>query len=104
MVCCNIESLQFKRVEIGYRFDPAFQGKGYAHEAVSCFVDFLFNDVKAHKITAYCVAENTGSYRLMEKIGMQREACLRKHSTLAGKWHDELVYGMFKSEFIPYSA
>ena len=45
------------------------------------------------------MAEHQGSYRLMEKLGMQREGQLRQHSTLAGRWHDELVYGLLASEY-----
>ncbi len=98
MVCFNFESLEFKRVEIGYRFHHDFHGKGYAIEAVKTLVDFLMKQLKVHKILAYCVAEHTASFKLMEKIGMQREACLRQHSILRGKWHDELIYGLLTTD------
>jgi len=100
MVCLNFESLAFKRVEIGYRFHHNFQGKGYAFEAVKEVVNFLFNEVKIHKLLAYCVAEHHASFKLMEKLGMKREACLRQHSKLADdKWHDELIYGLLATEY-----
>ena len=100
IICLNIESLKFKRVEIGYRFHNDFHGKGYVFEATKCVVDFLFTQVKIHKLLAYCVAEHHGSYKLMEKLGMQREACLRQHTKLADKqWHDELIYGLLAQEY-----
>jgi len=99
MVCLNFESLEFKRVEIGYRFHYDFHGKGYAFEAAKCVRDFLFEQVKIHKLLAYCVADHQASYSLMEKLGMQREACLRQHSKLADKkWHDELIYGLLAQD------
>jgi len=100
MVCLNIESLEFKRVEIGYRFHYDFHGKGYAFEAAKCVRDFLFEQVKIHKLLAYCVADHQASYSLMEKLGMQREACLREHSKLAdNEWHDELIYGLLARDY-----
>jgi len=99
MVCLNIESLEFKRVEIGYRFHSNFHGMGYAFEAAKCVSDFLFEQVNIHKLLAYCVAEHQGSYHLMEKLGMQREACLRQHTKLAdNEWHDELIYGLLAQD------
>ncbi|TKB47147.1 GNAT family N-acetyltransferase [Thalassotalea mangrovi] len=99
MVCLRFESLEYRRVEIGYRFHPDHQGKGYAKEAVSQLLDWLFNDCQVEKVVAYCVQENQSSFRLMEKLGMQREGCLRQHSTLGGRWHDELVYGLLHQEW-----
>jgi len=101
MICIKIESLEFKRFEIGYRFHTDFHGKGYAFEAAKCVTDFLFSKVNIHKMLAYCVSEHQASYGLMEKLGMQREACLRKHSTLAGIWHDELIYGLLAQDYQP---
>lgn len=99
MVCLNFESLEFKRVEIGYRFHTDFHGMGYAFEAAKCVSDFLFEQVNIHKLLAYCVAEHQGSYHLMEKLGMQREACLRQHTKLAdNEWHDELIYGLLAQD------
>jgi len=100
MVCLNFESLEFKRVEIGYRFHSDFHGHGYAFEATKTVTDFLFNQVKIHKLLAYCVADHQASYRLMEKLGMQREACFRQHTKLADNaWHDELVYGLLAQDY-----
>lgn len=99
MVCLRFESLEFGRVEIGYRFHPDHHGKGYAFEAVKGLIDWIFNQCQAQKVLAYCVKDNVASYRLMEKLGMQQEGCLRQHSTLGGVWHDELVYGLLAKEW-----
>ena len=96
----NIRSAAYSTIEIGYRADPTYHRQGFMFEATPCVVQFLwqFNDL--HKIVAYCVAENQASYRLMEKLGMKREGCLRQYSTINGIWYDELVYGMLRDDFI----
>jgi [ribosomal protein S5]-alanine N-acetyltransferase len=100
MVACRIESIPFRRVEIGYRFHPDFQGQGFCFEAIQCFVDFLWQQLKVHKLVAYCVLDNDRSFGMMEKLGMRREGCLKKHTKIAGQWHDELVYGMLKKHYL----
>ncbi|CAM2066912.1 GNAT family N-acetyltransferase [Sulfidibacter corallicola] len=99
MVCFRWESFVDERVEIGYRFHPDFQGRGYAFEAVQGVAKFLFEQLGVLRIVAYCIADNHASYRLMEKLGMQREGLLRRHSRIGGVWYDELVYGMLDTDW-----
>ncbi len=93
LLALRIESYANETVEVGYRLAPDLHGKGLATEATASLLELLRLQARVHKVVAYCVAENTASWRVMEKLGMQREACLREYSRLAGKWHDELVYG-----------
>ena len=98
IVCFRIVSFANETAEIGYRFHQSYHGKGFAFEATRRLFDFLFDEIGAHKLIALCTAENEPSYRLMEKVGMRREGCLREHSMLGGRWHDELVYGLLSTE------
>lgn len=88
-------------VEIGYRLHPDHHRRGYAFEACQLVLDFLFDTVGTRKVIAHCVAANEPSYRLMEKLGMQREGCHRRHSMIGDTWHDELHYGLFADERRP---
>lgn len=85
-------------VEIGYRLKAQYHGKGYAFEAVNALVGFIFNELKAHKVVAYCDPRNLPSSRLMKKLGMQQEGLLRQHYKLGEQWNDELVYGLLASD------
>jgi ribosomal-protein-alanine N-acetyltransferase len=86
-------------VEIGYRFDANYQGKGYATESVKALIDFLFKQVQAHKVVAFCDPRNEASFKLMEKLGMQREGYLREQYRVGETWTDELAYGLLESEW-----
>jgi len=85
--------------EIGFRLGLNSQGKGYMTEVGSVMLDFLFNQLDVHKVVAYCVEENIASWKLMEKLGMQREGCLRNYSILNGRWCNELVYGILRTDY-----
>jgi len=94
----RFESFDAGIVEIGYRFVPKYQGQGYATEAVTQLLIWLFNTVGVHKVVAKCDPENIGSYKLMEKLGMQREALLRQHYKIGEQYSDEYIYGLLASD------
>jgi RimJ/RimL family protein N-acetyltransferase len=86
--------------EIGWVFDPQFQGRGYATEAVRALLRLAFDALGLRRVEAYCFAENEPSWRLMERVGMRREA-----HTIAdglhrdGTWRDGLSYALLAGEW-----
>ena len=54
-------------------------GKGYATEAWMAVCRHLFEVVKVRKITAGCVSTNTRMLKLMERTGMIKDGCRRRH-------------------------
>jgi aminoglycoside 6'-N-acetyltransferase len=58
-------------VRIGYTISPAFQGNGYATEAVAALVDHVFERLGAEVVRAHASAENTASHRVAKKVGMR---------------------------------
>ena len=73
-------------------------GKGYATEAAREVARFLFG-IGYRKLIAGCDADNVGSARVLEKIGMKQEGCLRKQILRKdGSWGDDLQFGMFFDE------
>ncbi|MCA8950786.1 MAG: GNAT family N-acetyltransferase [Planctomycetes bacterium] len=99
IVCCRVTAAEHETFEIGYRLHADVHRRGYGLEACRVLVDWLFGPIGARKLVAYCVAENEPSWRLMEKLGMQREAVLREYSLLDGAWRDEFVYGLLRREW-----
>jgi aminoglycoside 6'-N-acetyltransferase len=57
-------------IKIGYTIAPAFQGIGYATEAVRTLVDYAFDTLGADVVRAYADADNVPSIRVAEKVGM----------------------------------
>lgn len=70
---------------IGYIFDPAYGGRGFATEAVTATVGHAFERLGVRRITAGCFADNVSSVRVLEKVGMRRE----QHG-VGDSWHAEL--------------
>jgi RimJ/RimL family protein N-acetyltransferase len=58
-------------IKVGYTIDPAFQGLGYATEAILALVEYAFETLGAEVVRAHASAENAPSIRVAEKIGMR---------------------------------
>lgn len=85
--------------EIGWTLHPRYWGKGYASEAAQALLEYAFITLNAHRVAATCLAENTASVRLVERLGLRPEGRLRHTVWLNDGWHDELVYGILEDEY-----
>jgi RimJ/RimL family protein N-acetyltransferase len=99
VVCCRVVAADTETMEIGYRFHVDVQRRGFGLEATRALVDYLFGTIAVRKLVAFCVSDNEPSWRLMDKLGMTREATFREYSHLAGAWRDEYVYGLLRREW-----
>ncbi|AQQ52479.1 GNAT family N-acetyltransferase [Planococcus lenghuensis] len=95
----SIKRLPFLNALAGYSVDEAYAGKGIATEALQLVLDFGFDHLSLHRIEAYVSPENTGSIRVLEKAGLQREGLLREFLFINGKWRDHYHYAMLEGDF-----
>jgi RimJ/RimL family protein N-acetyltransferase len=58
--------------EIGWRLREDAWGKGYAREAAAASLDYAFERIGAGRVVALTVDGNVPSWRLMERLGMER--------------------------------
>ena len=90
--------------EIGFVFNPNFQGKGYAKEATQAVLELGFEKLKLHRLSGHCDARNISSFKLMESLGMRREAHFIQNEKFKGEWSDELVYALLREEWLARTA
>jgi RimJ/RimL family protein N-acetyltransferase len=84
--------------EFGFVFNPEFQGRGLATEAAREMLRLGFDGLGLHRIFGRCDAQNTASARLMERLGMRREATSSIHEIFKGEWATEF-YAMLDDEW-----
>lgn len=85
------------KAELGYVLRPDAWGHGYATEAARALVQFGFGELGLHRIFAICVPANVGSARVMEKVGMRYEGCLRDNMFARGEFMDTLCFAVLAS-------
>jgi len=87
--------------EIGFVFHPDHHGKGFATEAAELALALGFDDLGLHRIIGRLDARNIGSARVLEKLGMRREAHFVHDEIFKGEWADQLVYAILDEEWKP---
>jgi RimJ/RimL family protein N-acetyltransferase len=85
--------------EIGYVFRKEHWGKGLATEVAELLCDFGFTEFSLHRIAAGVDTDNIASQRVLEKVGMRREAHLREDIRRRGEWRDTFVYAILEGEW-----
>ncbi len=85
--------------EVGWRLARHAWHQGYATEAARAVVRFGFEELGVHRLWAHCVADNVGSARVLEKLGMRREGHLRENEWYKGRWWDTLLYAILEDEW-----
>ncbi len=86
------------QVEVGYTLAPSYQGKGYAIESLKAVINYLFIDLKKHRITASVDPNNINSIKLLEKLGMRKEGHFIKSFRMGDMWFDDCIYAMLEVE------
>lgn len=88
-----------RRADMGYCLHREFWGAGYATEAAVALLEFGFGRLGLHRIVATCDVDNAASARVLEKIGMRREAAFREDSLMRGDWRDSYLYAILEDEW-----
>jgi RimJ/RimL family protein N-acetyltransferase len=90
-----------RQCEVGYCFVPEASGRGLATEAAAAMVALAFAELDAHRVVGRIEARNTASARVLERLGMRREAHLRENEFVKGEWNDEVVYAVLEDDWVP---
>jgi RimJ/RimL family protein N-acetyltransferase len=89
-----------EQAALGYCYDQEAWGQGFATEAAMEILRFGFEDLGLHRIHASADTRNGGSIRVLDKIGMRQEGCLRQHVQMRGEWRDSYLYAMLRDEWL----
>ncbi|CAH0142044.1 GNAT family N-acetyltransferase [Chryseobacterium sp. Bi04] len=83
------------KAELGYWIGMSYWNKGYVTEAAKAIVHFGFKELKFNKIFATHLYQNPASGKIMEKIGMEKEAVLKQDVKKGGEYFDLVMYSIF---------
>ena len=74
--------------------------KGYGTEAVCTLLGFAFREMNLHRVFLRVFDDNTRAIHCYEKCGFQHEGRLREAEFSSGRYRDELLMGILRSEFL----
>ena len=85
--------------ELGYWIAKYYWNLGYGTEAAAAVVRYGFDALGLNRVHAAHFTRNPASGKIMQKIGMTFEGCLRQHLKKWGVYEDLDTYGILRSEF-----
>lgn len=107
----DLKKIGRARIHMDYESNTAMVGwlliqaewkKGYATEITKSLLEYCFKILKVHRVCALCHPQNIGSWKVLEKCGLRREAhYIKKVKYLSNSgihWEDELEYAILKEE------
>ncbi|MCX4027233.1 ribosomal protein S5-alanine N-acetyltransferase [Endozoicomonas sp. SM1973] len=94
IACCNFSNIVrgvFQACHLGYSVDIRYQGMGLMHEALSCSISYLFEQLDLHRIMANYLPNNLRSEALLKKLGFQKEGYAKSYLKINGQWQDHIL-------------
>lgn len=94
------EQAKGSQAELGWVVAPSYAGQGIGTEAVHAVLGICFEHLGLRRVTALCFADNTPSWRLMERVGMRREEYNVRDSLHRDRgWLDGMGYALLAEEW-----
>ncbi len=87
------------KAELGYVISNKYWNQGIITEATHPILSYGFQELGINRIEARCNYNNLGSYRVMEKLGMELEGILRKQLKIKGEFLDQRMYSILKDDY-----
>lgn len=89
--------------DVGWFINPKYQGQGYAYEAASAILDYMFFEVEIEIIKTPAAKINPSSWKLMEKLGFERTGEKNSHFLDAnGKYLKSYTYEITREEYLTH--
>lgn len=95
---------------VGWNFNAAYGGAGYAREAATALFGHLFSERRARRLYAYVEEDNAASRRLCEALGMRPEGLFREFISFVDDdrgnpiFENTMQYAVLRREWAERSA
>jgi [ribosomal protein S5]-alanine N-acetyltransferase len=89
--------------EVSYSLGHRWWNQGYGTEALKAVMEFGFNTMNIHKISAAHNTDNPASGKIMRKVGMVQEGVIR-HMICNSKneYKDCVLYGILQEDYLKH--
>jgi len=101
---CFWNSRLNRTMELGFALAESHWGKGITPEATRALLDHVFSAYDVERVQARCMIENAASRRVLEKLGMTFEGCLRSSLFHRGRFWDMNLYSVLRRDWPPTPA
>lgn len=86
--------------EWGFAIGSPFWGSGVFSESAALIIDFVFEEMGLERLEARASVANGRGNGALVKLGAVAECLLRKSFFRHGQYHDQMLYGIIKSDWV----
>jgi ribosomal-protein-alanine N-acetyltransferase len=95
----NIVRGPFLACHLGYQIARSHEGRGLMSEALRATNEFVFRELRLHRIMANYRPENERSGRLLDRLGFVREGVAKDYLFIDGAWRDHVLTALVNPRF-----
>lgn len=96
---CHAIDWANRNCSMGYWVDAARQGKGIVTRCCASLLDYLFDELRLHRVAIECGTGNARSCAIPERLGFTREGMKREAQLVGGRWLDLTMWSMLDREW-----
>lgn len=93
-----------RAAKLGYAVAADHWGHGYATDAVRQLVQFAFDTLDLHRVSAAIGPDNLASIAVVKRLGLTYEGRIRHHVRTNGEWRDSLLYAVLADDWVRLAA
>lgn len=100
---CNFTQIfhgPFQACYLGYKIDHEYQGKGFMFEALKTAINYVFEELKMHRIMANYMPSNIRSAKLIHRLRFEIEGYAKNYLMINGQWEDHILTAMSKERWL----
>lgn len=97
----NIVRRAFQACYLGYSLDYRYEGKGLMYEALTAAIDYVFGEMRLHRIMANYIPTNERSGNLLRRLGFTVEGYARDYLLIDGRWQDHIMTSLTNHNLKP---
>jgi [ribosomal protein S5]-alanine N-acetyltransferase len=86
--------------EYGCWIAVPYRGKGFGSEASKALFWYGFKTLGLNRIFTSLLNQNTYSIKILKKLGMHYEGCLRQHVQYWGHQEDLHIHGLLREQYL----
>lgn len=90
---------ELRQVEFGISLVPEFQCQGYATEVLRALLNYLFVEMGKHRVFGSVDPRNLPSIKLMQRVGMRKEAHFLRSLWFKGEWVDDMIFAILAEDW-----
>lgn len=90
-----------QKTDVGYWLIRKMQGRGLIHECMIALMNYVFLNLRYHRIEVRCAVDNLPSQRVPERLGFTKEGIMRESMFIEDEFVDSILFSILSTDDLP---